>query len=319
MSRPPCWSLLAALTAVFAASISGFAYAGAGDRGGPEPAVYTLPQGAIFPEGIARDGDRDAFFVSSAADGAIFKGDLDGPALASFAAPGADGRVAATGMQSDGAGRLFVAGAQTGKAFVLSTRDGSTLKVLDSHPGARPTFINDVTLTPGYAYFTDSFRPVILRVARGGGETGELEPWLDLTGTPFAYADSFNANGIVSFDGGRVLVIVQSNTGRLFRVDTRTRAVSEIDLGGATVTFGDGLVAAGSDLFVVQNGKQIVEIELRRDLRAGRVEATFGIPDSLFPTTAIRDGKRLLFVNSQLDNISGPLSLPFTVGSVRLP
>jgi sugar lactone lactonase YvrE len=316
---------LALLTATVAVSIGGLADAtagerdGHGDRGDRHPSVYTLPADAVLPEGIAReDDDGDTFFVSSAGNGAISKGDLDRPALVPFSPAGADGRVAATGMQSDGRGRLFVSGAATGKAFVVSTRNASTLKVLDSRPGAAATFVNDVALTPGYAYFTDSFRPVILRVARRGNDIGELEPWLDLSGTPFVYGDGFNANGIASFDDGRVLAIVQSNTGKLFRVDTKTREVTQIDLGGTSLTFGDGLVADGRDLFVVLNDKKVLQLRLRRDLRSGTLENTIAIPDSMFPTTAIRDGKRLLVVNSQLDNAGQPFSLPFTVSAVRV-
>jgi Cu-Zn family superoxide dismutase len=217
-----------------------------GDKGGKARGVYTIPGDAVFPEGIALHPRGRSFFVSSNADGTIFKGDLREPALTPLAAAGADGRTTATGMPVDGRGRLLVAGAGTGKVFVLSTADGSTLKVLDSKPGSSPTFVNDVTVARGFAYFTDSMRPVILRAATSGDSVGDLEPWLDLTGTPFVYQDGFNANGIASFDGGRLLVVVQSNTGKLFRIDTRTKAVSEIDLGGTTLTNGDGLVAAAA-------------------------------------------------------------------------
>jgi Cu-Zn family superoxide dismutase len=222
-------------------------------------------------------------------------------------------------MQIGGRGRLFVAGAETGKAFVLSTRDASTIKVLDSNPGTSQTFVNDVALAPGYAYFTDSMRPVILRVATRGSTIGQLEPWLDLTGTPFAYADGFNANGIASFDGGAVLVVVQSNTGKLFWIDTRTRDVGAIDLGGAALTSGDGLLAQGDRLFVARNGGQIVEVRLSRDRRAGRIARTITSGALMFPTTMVRDHDRLLVVNAQFDKRGGTPVLPFTLAAVALP
>lgn len=336
MSRRPRWILLAVLAAVLTVTVSAVASSGKAGKGadhaksgknadnhkgGNRPNVYTIPGDAVFPEGIALDKRDRSFFVSSTTDGTIFKGNVKQAALAPFAAGGADGRTTATGLKVDGHGRLFVAGAGTGKAFVLSTTDGSTLKVLDSKPPSQ-TFINDVTLAGGFAYFTDSFRPVILRAATSGDTVGELEPWLDLTGTPFVYQDGFNANGIVSFDGGRLLVVVQSNTGKFFRIDTGTKAVSEIDLGGKTVTNGDGLVAHGSRLFVVRNAdKQIVEVKLRRDKRVGRIGKTITSDLFMFPTTAARDGKRLLVVNSQLDKrgTSTPPVLPFTVSAVRRP
>ncbi|MDX6719028.1 MAG: hypothetical protein QOJ63_1282 [Solirubrobacteraceae bacterium] len=288
------------------------------ERGGGRPDAYTIPGAAVFPEGIALDRRSGDLFVSSTTDGTIFTGNVRQPALAPFAPAGVAGRTTATGMQVDRRGRLFVAGAGTGKAFVLSTRDAGTIKALDSKPGTSPTFVNDVALTPRYAYFTDSLRPVVLRVALRGSTIGELEPWLDLTGTPFAYGDGFNANGIVSFDDDAVLVVVQSNTGKLFRIDTRTRAVSEIDLGGATLTQGDGLAAQASRLFVVRNVGEIVELRLRRDRRAGRIVRTITSRALMFPTTIARDDDRLLVVNAQFDKRGGAPVLPFTVAAVAL-
>jgi Cu-Zn family superoxide dismutase len=291
--------------------------------------TYTIPGDAVFPEGIAvdkrssDDDDDDSpkrFFVSSTTDGTIFKGSVKGSrTLAAFAPAGADGRTTAIGLEVSKS-RLFVAGGQTGKAFVLSTKDGSTLKVLDSKPPSADTFINDVTVADGYAYFTDSRRPIIFRASTRGGSIGDLEPWLDLTGTPFVYQTGFNANGIVNYDDGKVLVVVQSNTGKLFRISTRSKKVSEIALGGATVTNGDGLVAHGSRLYVVRNANnEIVEIKLRRNKREGRIESRITSDKFGFPTTAARVGNRLLVVNSQFDKRGGTPVLPFTVASVRKP
>jgi Cu-Zn family superoxide dismutase len=218
-------------------------------------------------------------------------------------------------------GRLFVSGADTGKMFVLSTADGHTLKVLDTAHGSTPTFINDVTVGGGFAYFTDSVRPIVWRASTSGATVGDIEPWLDLTGTPFVYQDGFNANGIVNYDGGRTLVIVQSNTGKLFRVNTATKAVTEINLGGKSVPQGDGLVAHGSHLYVVQNSGQITEVKLRNGHRTGRVGHVRTSNLFAFPTTAARDGSRLLVVNSQFDKRGPGLTpvLPFTVVSVKKP
>jgi sugar lactone lactonase YvrE len=324
MHRGPRWILLAILAVTLTGSVSALASGkGRGDRGRAAlPAVYTLPGNAVYPEGIALDRRSGDFYVSATSDGTIFKGNVRQAALTPFAPGGADGRTTATGLALDERrGLLFVAGAGTGKAWVLSTRDGSTIKALDSGAGSNPTFVNDVTLGRGYAYFTDSLRPVILRVSTRGGAIGELEPWLDLTGTPFAYAPGFNANGIVSLRNGRLLVVVQSNTGKLFRIDTRSRAVSQIDLGGATLTNGDGLVTKGSRLYVIRNqNEQIVEVKLRRDARAGRVGRTLTSDALMFPTTGALDRKqRMLVVNAQFDKrpTANPV-LPFTVAAVPL-
>jgi Cu-Zn family superoxide dismutase len=342
MTRSPRWILLAVLAAVLSVTVgvvtssgktakSGDDSAtsttgttttttsGKGHGGGKKGSVFTIPGDTVFPEGIARSGKT--FFVSSTTDGTIFKGNTRSKdPLVPFAAGGADGRTSATGMTVD-RGRLFVSGAGTGKAFVLSTTDGSTLKVLDTNPGTGPTFMNDVTVADGFAYFTDSQRPIIFRASTSGATVGDMEPWLDLTGTPFVYQTGFNANGIVNYDDGKVLVVVQSNTGKLFRISTKTKAVTEIDLGGKTLTQGDGLVAHGSRLYVVRNLGEIVEVKLRHGRREGRIGKTLKSNLFAFPTTAARDGSRLLVVNAQFDKRGPGLTpvLPFTVASVKKP
>jgi len=342
MTRGPRWTLLAVLTAVLSVTLGVVASSGktgpVGDdtttstspngdsssgEGGKAGKVFTIPGATVFPEGIALDksGSGETFFVSSTTDGTIFKGNKKATALAPFAAGGADGRTTATGLTID-KGRLFVSGTGTGKAFVLSTSDGRTLKVLDTAPGTTPTFINDVTVGGGYVYFTDSLRPIIFRAATSGATVGDIEPWLDLTGTPFVYQTGFNANGIVNYDDGRILVVVQANTGKLFRVNTKTKAVTEIDLGGRTVVNGDGLVAHGSRLYVMQRAdNQITEVELRNGKRSGRIGNVRKSDLFASPTTAARDGSRLLVVNSQFDKRCPGLTpvLPFTVVSVEKP
>ena len=288
-----------------------------GKKGG---SVFPIPGDTVFPEGIARSGKT--FFVSSTTDGTIFKGNTrSNDPLVPFAAGGADGRTTATGMTVN-RGRLFVSGAATGKAFVLDASTGATLKVLDTAPGGSPTFINDVTVADGYAYFTDSQRPIIFRASTSGDTVGDMEAWLNLDGTPFAYQAGFNANGIVSYDDGRLLVVVQSNTGKLFRINTRSRSVTQIDTGAATFPNGDGLVAHGSRLYVVQNAlNQITEVKLRNGKRKGRVGDVLKSDLFAFPTTAARDGSRLLVVNSQFDKRGPGLTpvLPFTVAKVKKP
>src|SRR3954452_5296652 len=184
MTRSPRWLLLAVLAAVLSLTVGVVASSGksggdanksggksgssGGHRGG-HGTVFTIPGATVFPEGITLDkrGSGKTFFVSSTTDGTIFKGNVKSPAMTPFAAGGADGRTTATGMTIN-RGRLFVSGADTGKMFVLSTADGHTLKVLDTAHGATPTFINDVTVGGGFAYFTDSLRPIVWRASTSG-------------------------------------------------------------------------------------------------------------------------------------------------------
>jgi len=70
-------------------------------------------------------------------------------------------------------------------------------------------------------------------VALGKDPVGEIEEFVRFTGTPFAYQPGFNANGIAASEGGKYVIVVQSGTGKLFRVDLRTKEVSDDERGRA--------------------------------------------------------------------------------------
>jgi hypothetical protein len=98
-----------------------------------------------------------------------------------------------------------------------------------------------------------------------------------------------------------VLVIVQSNTGKLFRVNPRTGVTREIDLGGETVVNGDGLLFdGGRRLHVVQNrDNQIAVVKLDSKLREGEIRRTITDPDFDVPTTLTRAAGRLYAPNAR--------------------
>jgi len=295
-----------------AASDPGAAAAPAAER----PARYTFPGEGVFPEGIGIAGD--VFYVGSTADGTIYQGRLDQPELEPFLDGGGDQRTTAVGIKVDPQGRLFVAGGDSGLVFVYDTASGDLIRSYAT-PGAPGTFVNDVVVTATGVYVTDSLRPVLSLIRTTPSGLGEIEPFVDFSQTAFAYGEGFNANGIAATADGRYLVIVSSNTGALYRVDTETRAVSPVDLGGMTVPNGDGLVLDCTTLYVVQGASQaIAVVTLEPDLARGRVTATITDDTLDHPTTAALDGDRLLVVNSQFDNReSGDADLPFSVVAVR--
>jgi Cu-Zn family superoxide dismutase len=223
-------------------------------------------------------------------------------------------------MEVDEEGRLFIAGGETGRIFVYDTESADLVRRLDT-PDAEATFLNDVAVTPeGDAYFTDSIRPVLFRVPSTGDGVGEAEPWLNFEGTPAEYEEGFNLNGIDATEDGRYLVAVQSNTGELLRIDTASKEVVEINLGGETLTNGDGLLLDGRTAYVVRNEQElIVPVELSGDYTSGKVGEPFTDPSFAFPTTIAKTDGRLLVVNSQFDKQEGEAELPFTVSSVEIP
>ena len=178
-----------------------------------------------------------------------------------------------------------------------------------------------MAVTPdGDAYFTDSMRPVLFRVPSTADGGGEAEPWLNFEETPAEYQEGFNFNGIDATEEGRYLVAVQSNTGELFRIDTESKEVVEINLGGETLTNGDGLLLDGRTVYVVRNEEGlIVPVKLSGEYITGEVGEPFTDPSFAFPTTIAKTDGRLLVVNSQFDKQEGEPELPFTVSSIEVP
>lgn len=281
------------------AAVAPAAGAGAGTTTGTAasrtvlPAVIALPNG-FQPEGIAT-GRAGTFYVGSLRDGAIYRGNvLTGQG--SVFVPGIAGN-AVNGLEVSGS-RLFAAGGSTGTAKVY---DAGTGALLASYRLGDPatTFVNDVVVTRDAAYFTNSLSPFLYVLPLGRhGELGAIRT-VPLTGD-IAYAAGFNANGIEASPDGRTLIIVQSNTGLLFTVSPRTGVTARIDLGGASVTNGDGLLRRGDTLYVVRNqNNEIAVFDLGRGYRSARLVRTITDPDFQVPTTVDAFGPFLYAVNAR--------------------
>lgn len=268
------------------------------------PTEFSLPNG-WQPEGIAISGTT-AYF-GSRADGSIYAADLRtgrGKVLAK--GPGTP----SLGMKVDERKRLWVAGGVGGDARVYDTRTGALLAKFQF--ATADTFVNDVVLTEKSAWFTDSRKAVLYEVPLN------LRPHrtLALTGDLVVTPGAVNLNGIVTgLDGG--LVVVQSNTGKLFRIDPRSGKSSEINLNGQTLTNGDGLLREGRQLYVVQNRlNKVARYTLSRDgatLAAERTDARFDVP-----TTVAAFGKRLYLPNARFSTPPTP-ETTYTVVAVERP
>ena len=263
------------------------------------PEVIPLPDG-FQPEGIAV-GKGSTFYVGSIPTGAVYRGDLrtgEGDILV----PAQEGR-AAIGMKYDErTGLLFVAGGPTGFAYVYDGETGENVAEIQLTTGDR--FINDVVITKDAAYFTNSAQPVIYRVAlEKNGElptTPEVEE-IPLSGDYQFTADAFNANGIAATPNGKTLIIVNSVDGLLYKVRPGSGVAKLIDLGGATLLNGDGVLLEGRTLYVVQNRmNQIAVVSLTNsDLDEGEVVDTITDDDFRVPTTIARFGDSLYAVNAR--------------------
>jgi sugar lactone lactonase YvrE len=279
---------------------------------GAFPKTIALPPG-FQPEGIAV-GTGNTFYVGSIPTGAIYAGDLR-TGTGDVLIQGAAGR-AATGLKYD-RGRLFVSGAGTGKAFVYDTKTLALIREYQLAPaGSGATFINDVVVTHDAAYFTDSNRAVIYSVALGkGGAPGEATT-IPLTGD-FQLAAGFNLNGIDASSNGRTLFAIQSVTGKLFTIDPTTGATKLVDLGGATLTNGDGILLQGKTLYVVRNSNnQVAVVQLSSDFTSGKVVRTITDPGFDVPTTIALKGDSLYAVNARFGTASGP-NATYTVVKIK--
>lgn len=257
------------------------------------PDTIPLPTG-WQPEGIAT-GAGTSIYAGSLATGDIYKADLRtgaGEVLVDAAA----GRIA-VGMKVD-RGLLYVAGGPTGQAYVYDASTGDEVSVLAlAAPGA---FVNDVTVTRNAAYFTNSGAPVIYRVAldNTGVPTGDVET-IALTGD-WQQVPGFNANGIAATANGDALIVINSSLGMIYAVDPTSGEATAIDTGGASLTFGDGIVLQGTTLFVVRNRiNQVDELRLSPDLTSATVVDTVIDPDFRVPTTLALQGSRLYAVNAR--------------------
>jgi sugar lactone lactonase YvrE len=242
------------------------------------PDRLDLPDG-WQPEGITAGRGFD-LYVGSIPTGAVLRLDARTGATDTVVKP-RDGR-AAVGLKRDGRGRLFVAGGPTGKAFVYDARSGDDLGEFQlAAAGTTDTFVNDVALTRHAAYFTDSQRSQLYAVDTdlGSSRTIPLPDIPDEAG--------FNLNGIVATPKQDALLAIQTNTGRLWRIDPATGTSVPVDLGGELLENGDGLFLAGRTLYVVQNTTNQIAV-VRLDERYGsgavvtRITSTgFDVPSTI--------------------------------------
>ena len=270
----------------------------------PFPNEISLPDG-FQPEGIA-SGPGPTFYVGSIPTGSIYRGDLltgEGEILVEPQA----GR-SAIGMKYDPrTGLLFVAGGNTGKAFIYDAETGELVEEIQL--STQSSFINDVIITPDGAYFTNSFQPEIYRVTyeQAGSDLSFEAETIPLGGEYQFTPGAFNANGIAASPSGDTLIIVNSTEGALYQVDPETGTASRIDLGTGSVPNGDGLLLHGKTLYVVQNRlNQIAVIELASDDRSGTIENIITSPLFRVPTTITLFRNSLYAVNARFGTPPAP-------------
>jgi hypothetical protein len=318
--------------------------------------VYTLaePQHGN-PEGVAFDKRSGFFFVSATGDGSIYRGRLGDTATpVPVFIPGAPGQ-SATGLKV-AHGKLYAAGAATGTIKVYDVDSGTLLATFDTKgANGSPTFVNDLDVTKrGDVYASDSKRPAIYHltaeeVAAGTPAPKPIDP-ADVISTspeiPFnASPTAFNLNGIVVDDdrgddegrhrgGGRgrqhggdrrgdKLIVVDTDTGRLFRVNVgkagnAARKIREITVKNhGPFKGGDGLLLDRGRLLVVQGSNPddgfpngvVNFIKLRHGGRDGELADQRTDDSFQGPSTIARARDRYLVVNPDFATSTPPFTV----------
>ncbi|MFF7859100.1 hypothetical protein [Streptomyces sp. NPDC007904] len=288
----------------------------AGARGLPDTYVVSRDPG-ILPEGIAVERDG-TMYVSSDGTGRLFRGHVGDPELRPFAARGVDDRTGTLGVRTDHRGRVHSVG---GASLTVHDRSGRLLASRTAQDGPLGAAdLNDLVITEDAVYVTDWANPVVHRAELRHGRPGPLRPWLDIRGaSPRFPAQYWLLNGIVADRAGETLLVASNGTEALWRVDTASRSVEQVRLGGES--FGaDGMVLRGRTLYAVLNygaPHGVYVAELSEDLREGEVRHRITGERLDLPTTLARHGCRLYVVNSQLDDPPG--EPPYTVSAFADP
>ncbi len=283
---------------------------------GAVPDRYVLPGDAVFPEGVATRPGTDEFFVTSTTDGTVFRGRLGRERASVFLPAGGDGRTNAVGIRAT-RDRLVVAGGATGRIFVYDLRTRRLLRRFSTGTGG---VINDVAITPsGDVYVTDSPRSLLFRIpardlVRRRASVTRLTSFVRF---PESLAPGGYANGVAPA-GRRHVIVGFLGSGRLVRVDLRTRALRRVELGASAVPAPDGIVTRGRTAYVVNSGSRVTQLALSADFARARAVRQITSPSFRLPTTVAIAGRRLLVVNSQFNRRDSP-ELPFTVSSVPRP
>jgi sugar lactone lactonase YvrE len=275
------------------------------------PDQIPVPDG-FFPEGIAVGHGHD-FYVGSLLDGALYKGDLrtgDGAVLA----PGADGRVVA-GLSFDRrSGLVWGVGVDQGAGAILGF-DGETGALVHAIAVPDAAFLNDVVAARDALYVTDSLADLlwVVPLTNRGTPAGPAAG-LPLSGdfefvseSPIPDLPPVNLNGIEVTPDGRTLIAAHTLLGVLYRIDPVSGVASEIDLGGAVVPSGDGIVLRGKTVYVVQNFlNQVAVVQLDPGFDTGALVDTITSDRFRVPATAATFGSGLYLINARFDEAFPP-------------
>ncbi len=133
----------------------------------------------------------------------------------------------------------------------------------------------------------------------------------------FELAAGFNLNGIEATPNGKTLIAVQTNLGRLYRIDPASGSADLVELTGGDVAFADGILLDGQTLYVVQNElDRIAVVRLSPDLGSGEIVGYLMHASLDVPATIAEHGERLYAVNARF-GVEQPGAASYSVVQLR--
>jgi hypothetical protein len=278
-------------------------------------AALTVHHAGLYPETIEYDDRRARFLIGSFREGAIYAIDdrgearrvIDDPGLCSVLGIAIDrtrDRLWAVSSDLGASVKPSRAGAkQMAQVAVYDLATGGALRTVDLAPLAPgPHLLNGIALDgDGNAYVTDSFAPVLYRIAADG------EARVFLRSEQFTGA-GVNLNGVVVHPDGYLLVVKKSDGG-LFKVPLGEPAhFTQVKLATPLIG-GDGLTLLGKrDLVVIANRtpatatNAAIALSSADGWATARVESTLPLGD-VYPTTATVRRGTLYAIHSRLDEL----------------
>lgn len=274
-----------------------------------------------YPEGIAYSARLDRFLVTSIPLGKIGTVDLNG-VYADLITP--TELIAGIGMKVAG-DFVYVCNSDQGRSIRSSpatTRQTAELLVFnlvtrqlvrrtdldDLLPAADPNFANDVTLAPdGTAYVTDSFSPVIYKVAPDGTASILVRDAARLGST------GFGLNGIVYHPNG-YLIVANAGQRKLYKVDLQNgNAITEVT--GTGDLPGDGLTLLNNDLYVVTGGTRVAQVRSADNWQTASV-IKFDETGYVGATTSVAVNNQIYTLNARIGQ-NDPAQRDFSIQRFR--
>lgn len=321
---------------IIALSLLAFAACSSDDAVAPIPEVDVVVQDIIVlpirPEAIAL-GNGTMFYAGSSSastdttnHGLIYRGDLSTGAGAVLV-PGVRGK-ATSGLAFDKrSGLLYAAETRGGSASVYDGVTGAKVTSYTFPSVAAPGHqINDVAVGLDAVYFTNSFQPVMYRVALGtNGAPASSFTTVTLSGDyvhhPSARPFNINSNGIaVTADGKYVLLDnMGGNKGTasancivsprapadsgcvsdILRVDPTSGVATRINFGATKIYFVDGIRLYDHTLYVAQNFMDKLSVfTLSADYLTATFVKDYTSPNIVVPSSMVVFQKSLFALNA---------------------